>query len=422
MEPASKKIRSLTAALLNVYEELSLLYTLTAQLGRLTAEEDIIAAALNEAMQVVPADEGLVVTWTGQGAKISNRVGTALDAADLDCIAGNFLGFMRGRSRSSVLVHDVAQECGRSAAGAVRLLASSLSTGGVPEAYLCLARLAPGPIFTSVDQKLIAAVSAVTALAIENVRLHRSELNRLRLEHELEMARSIQRSLLPRDFRCRTFLHAAGESQPCYEIGGDYYDLVPVGGDECLCVIADVSGKGPAAALKAAMVQGNVQALCRDRVEVSRLLATLNSCFRSRADAGSFVTAFVGILDRAGRFRYSNGGHNPALLVRPGGAVAELAEGGPLLGFFDAPEYREGCIQLAPGDLVLLYTDGVTDCENELGEAFGLARLIEWAAAQAARTPDAARQDLIHRMREFAGDRPRTDDLTFLALRYTGEV
>jgi serine phosphatase RsbU (regulator of sigma subunit) len=422
IDHASRTIRSLTTELLGAYEELSLLYSLTAQIGRLSSEENIIAAALREAMQVIRADGGWVVRWQGSTPEVTGRTEIAAAGCLPNLIGETVLTRVRERSRAHVLIHDLAIECGLRDCGGTRLLACSLSTGKPPQAYLCLTRSAPQPIFTSVDQKLLGAVSAVAAMALENVILHRSELDRRRLEHELEMARLIQRSLLPRDFGERTFVDAAGESLPCWQIGGDYYDFVPMGPDACLCVIADVSGKGPAAALKAAMVQGNVQALCRSSVEIPRLLGTMNSCFRSRAQNGSFVTVFAGVLDKCGHLRYTNGGHNPPLLVRRSGDITELTEGGPLLGFFEDAVYREGSVQLERGDLLFLYTDGVTDCENEHGETFGIARLRDWAATQAGRCPAAIKHDLIDHMRDFAGRRPQADDLTFLTVRYTGDV
>jgi serine phosphatase RsbU (regulator of sigma subunit) len=420
MDDSDRRTRSLTAALLNVYEELALLYSLTAQIGRLTTEESIVTAALTEAMQVVPARSGWVVSWRNGKPEMVAQVGDALPGADLDAIAVKVLGPLRARSRSTLLLHDIAAECG-DCGGNHRLLACAVSSGRMPESYLCLLRSAETPIFTSMDQKLISAVTSVAAIGIENVRLHRSELERVRLEHELDLARTIQRSLLPRDFSGCHFLEAAGESEPCLQIGGDYYDLASINEDQCLCIIADVSGKGPAAALKAAMVQGNVQALVRTPVDPVSFLLTLNDCFRSRtANACNFVTAFAGVLDRSGLFRYSNGGHNPPLVVQPNGSIRELREGGPLLGFFERPQFEEASVRLSPGDLLILYTDGVTECEDEEGQFFGPERLMSWAAIHAGAAPEVLRQDLLSTIRTFAGNRPQPDDLTFLMLRYTG--
>ena len=166
------------------------------------------------------------------------------------------------------------------------------------------------------DDKLVTAIGSLAALALDNVRLHQIESDKLRLEHELDMARAIQQSLQPRDFACRPFMEAAGDSLPCYQIGGDYFDLAPIGNQECLALISDVSGKGPAAALRAAMVQGNVKALCRGPIHVPELMSCLNDCYRSRCTDTGFVTAFAAVLSSNGLLRYSNGGHNAAILIR----------------------------------------------------------------------------------------------------------
>src|SRR5262249_11220699 len=141
------------------------------------------------------------------------------------------------------------------------LLACSLPWKEVSQGYICIGRRQNLHIFTTADQKLISAVASLTAVGLENVRLQRSELDKRRLENELELARSIQRSLLPSNFFCVDFIEATGQTLPSYEIGGDYFDLLRVHQDRCLLVIADVAGKGPAAALQASMVQGIVHAV-----------------------------------------------------------------------------------------------------------------------------------------------------------------
>jgi serine phosphatase RsbU (regulator of sigma subunit) len=418
---SARRIRSLTLELLYVYEELSLLYKLTADVSRLTSEDAIIGAALKEAMEVIPADYGCLVRWEGDVATTHacNRLNPGNVTSE--AIAA-VLQPHRVQQRNTVLIHDADEEAGNTGLKG-RLLACALTGGSTPKAYLCLLRSGSEPIFTSVDQKLMAAITAVVGIAIENLRLHRSEVERIRLEGELALAHTIQQSLLPHDFRCRDFMEAFGASYACQQIGGDYYDLVPVNEDDCLCLIADVSGKGPGAALKAATIQGNVQALTRTRVDPVGLASALNECFRSRptADTVSYVTAFAGILDRSGRLTYCNAGHNPPLLITSGGSVQQLSEGGPFLGFFKGPKFQEGGVQLSCGDVLLLYTDGVTECEDTGGEFFGIERLISWAVTAGSLSPDVLCHDLMQTLSSFSGDTAQGDDLTFLILRYTGK-
>jgi sigma-B regulation protein RsbU (phosphoserine phosphatase) len=264
-------------------------------------------------------------------------------------------------------------------------------------------------------------VASLTAVALDNVRLRRSELEKARLEYELELARGVQQGLLPRgDFASCDFLQARGVSLPCYEVGGDYFDLLRLDADRCLVAMADVSGKGPAAALQAARLQGIVHASSRHGSEVPALMQTINTCIRERAVPANFATAFVAILDAAGCLRFSNGGHLPPLWINAAGEVSQLTEGGLVLGFVENACFRQGERQLAAGDLLVLYTDGVTEAVNPQGEEFGVLRLMEWARLQSARDPERVEQSLIQTVTDFCGGRRQADDLTVLVVRYCG--
>lgn len=417
-----RTIESLAGELVLVYEELSLLYSLSAGLGRLTSEEEIVAAALREAVDVARADCGWSVGWSSGGAQISETACRGVAASTAATVSAALLHPNVAPVSGHLIVHDLERETGISAQDApARVLACGVGTGR-NKSWLCLGRRKENDIFTSADHKLLTAIAALTGISLENVRLHRDRIEGERLARELEMAREIQRSLLPQEFRCFPWMDAAGESIPCFEIGGDYYDVIPLNGSECLFVIADVSGKGPAAALRAATVQGNIHALCSKTMNLPCVLETINEAFRSRAsDTAGFVTACLAVLKSDGRLRYANGGHNPAIWIPAGGGVGELAEGGPLIGLLPGASFPQGTTRLAAGDLLLLYTDGVTDCENERGETYGIDRLRGWSARQSGRAPDAVRQDLIRELAAFSGTQHHPDDLTFLVVQYRGE-
>jgi sigma-B regulation protein RsbU (phosphoserine phosphatase) len=312
-------------------------------------------------------------------------------------------------------------DCGIDQAGIPdRVLATALTAGEGSLGFLCLGRDAAGKIFTAADQKLLTAIASLTAAQIENVRLRQSEVEKARLESELELAREVQRALAPSDFACCDYLDADGASVPCQQIAGDYFDLLPLGDDQCLLVVADVSGKGPAAALQAAMLQGIVHAAIRHTVELPALMVTIHECLRRRAVMGAYATVFLGILERFGRLRYSNGGHNAPLWIRSGSRVTQLTEGGPLLGMLEGAAYREGVVQLEAGDLLLLYTDGVTEAQNPEGESWGLTRLLDWARRQPGRPAAEVHQGLLRSVTQFCRGGAQGDDLTTLVVRYRG--
>jgi serine phosphatase RsbU (regulator of sigma subunit) len=423
LESLHSTVQSFREELLAVYEELVLLYSLGAKIGRLADESQLASVALREAVEILSANCGWVVLWEGETPWVPEGCRIQIGADTVEHINRSVLEPQHRQGKGQVLFHTLAEERQLDQPDApARFLASCLPVGGASRGYLCLGRHQNGPIFTSADQKLTNTVAFVTAVELENVRLQRSELEKQRLASELELARNIQRSLLPNNFSCTDFLDAMGVSEPCSEVGGDYFDLIPIGRDTCLMVIADVSGKGPPAALQAAMVQGIVHGVSRHSQELSCLMGTLNQCLLARTVEGKFVTAFMAVLDRAGHLRYSNAGHNPPLWIQKNGRVTELSEGGLLLGFRDTAKYPEDSVGLSPGDLLLLYTDGVTDAVNENEETFGMPRLLEWAGRQCGKPAVAVTESLIHTVAQFCGKSRQADDLTVLVAQYKGTL
>jgi phosphoserine phosphatase RsbU/P len=421
VESLRRSVQSLTVELLAVYEELALLYSVGAQIGRLTDENQIAAVALKEAMEISSADCGWVALWDGERLRVHESCRRGIEMETMDHVNQAVLESLFQRDQRDWVSHALTQEYRLGEADAPsRFLASALALEGNSRGYLCLGRQETGSVFLSPDQKLISAVALLMAVELENIRLQRSELDKQRLVNELELARTIQQSLLPRDFSCTAFLDAAGVSEPCCEIGGDFFDLIPINADLCTLVIADVSGKGPPAALQAARVQGIVHAVSRHCPELPSLMVTLNECLLTRSVADCFVTAFAATLNSNGHLHYSNGGHTPPLWIRTDGQVIELADGGPLLGIFDKPTYSQGSVQLGAGDLIVLYTDGVTEAEDPQGHAFGTVRLLDWAGDQQGRLPTEVKESLIDTVGHFCGGSRQDDDRSVLVVRYTG--
>jgi serine phosphatase RsbU (regulator of sigma subunit) len=421
LESFHRSVRSLTVELLAVYEELALLYSVGGQIGRLADENQIAAVALKEAIQVSSAACGWVTLWDGDKLRVHETCRTGIEVETVEQINHAVLEPLFQMDRHNFVSHALTQEYRLSHADAPsRFLASALTLDGHSQGYLCLGRRATSGVFLSPDQKLISAVALLMAVELENVRLQRSELDKQRLVNELELARSIQQSLLPRDFSRITFLDAAGISQPCCEIGGDFFDLIPIDADLCTLVIADVSGKGPPAALQAAMVQGIVNAVSRTCPDLPSLMCALNECLLTRAASDRFVTAFAATLSSSGRLHYSNGGHPSPVWIRRDGDVVELSQGGPLLGVFPRYRYAQASVQFAPGDLLIMYTDGVTEARDRKGNLFGTARLLDWARGQRDRVLDEVKDSLIAAVGSFCGGCRQDDDRSVLVVRYTG--
>ena len=421
LESLRRAVHSLTVELLAVYEELALLYSVSGQIGRLADETQIAAVALKEALEISSADCGWVALWDGDSLRVHENCRVGIERRIIDEVHRVVLEPLFQTGRQDFVSHALRQEYGINDAEAPsRFLASALAPEGHSQGYLCLGRKETGAVFLSPDQKLISALALMLAVELENVRLQRSELDKQRLLNELQLARTIQQSLLPRDFSRISFLDAAGASEPCGEIGGDFFDLIPIDADRCTLIIADISGKGPPAALQAAMVQGIVNAVSRTCPELPFLMSTLNACLLNRPAADRFVTAFAGALDRGGRLHYTNAGHPAPLWIRRNGEVVELGQSGPLLGVFSKSEYSQTCVQLAPGDLLVMYTDGLTEARDRRGRAFGAARLLDWARRQNGLPPEEIKGELTRTVQAFCEGCRQEDDCSVLVVQYSG--
>jgi phosphoserine phosphatase RsbU/P len=272
-------------------------------------------------------------------------------------------------------------------------------------------------LFTQADLELLTAVAASAAIAIDNARLYQLAIEQGRLERELQMARDLQRSLLPQQAPQVPGWRFIARWQPARQVAGDFYDFIPSPGGLGL-VIADVSDKGMAAALFMALSRSILRASLSQAAPVDGI-SQANRLICADAANGMFVTLFYGLLDPAtGELTYVNAGHDPPLLYRAATDDWQtLSPTGPALGLDEQMTYRQRTIRLEPGDFILLYTDGVTDALNEQQQEFGRDRLSRTVAAErlapASRLVDTLEQALY----TFVGGSEPFDDVTLLLVK-----
>jgi sigma-B regulation protein RsbU (phosphoserine phosphatase) len=271
--------------------------------------------------------------------------------------------------------------------------------------------------------------AAIFALIIRNLIIERrtaAEKDRYRRElerrdYEMETARRIQRSFLPESPPQVAGFELAALSLPAWEVGGDFYDFIPISPDRWGIVIADVSGKGVPAALFGALSRTFVRANVVGDPTACAAIERANNLISQDANSGMFVTLFYALLDlKRKRLNYVNAGHNPPLLLKGGaGSVILLEAKGIALGVMDDIDLEERELELASNDLMILYTDGVTEAINKEEAPFGQERLIE-VIMQSANLPA---RDLINRIKEevtaFAQGQPQFDDFTLVILKAT---
>jgi serine phosphatase RsbU (regulator of sigma subunit) len=269
---------------------------------------------------------------------------------------------------------------------------------------------------TGGNRELLQTLAIEASTVLENARLLEEERSKHRLSEELSVARTIQQSLLPKRLPSEGWLRAAGSSVASREVGGDYYDVSVVNADCWSAVVADVSGKGVSSALLASLLQGALISTVDEAPAMKSRIERLNQFLIDRTGGEKYVTAFHCLIGRDGLFRYINAAHCPPIVRRADGTQTELDATGMPVGLIEGAEFEVGEDRLRPGDLVVIYSDGVTEAENSSSEFFGKKRLKDTIAAHAAKGA-AAVHDAIHDAVEaFAAGEPQADDITVVVL------
>jgi sigma-B regulation protein RsbU (phosphoserine phosphatase) len=267
-------------------------------------------------------------------------------------------------------------------------------------------------------RELITAFASHAAISIERAKMHDSILEGKSLEEQLKIARDIQLTFLPKKNPQLPGYDIAGVNIPSGEVGGDYFDFIRIIDYQTGISIADVSGKGIPASLIMASFRASLIAEIRNNYAIRTICRKVNSLLYESVEQGNYVTAFYGVLDSKNDiFTFSNCGHNQPILLRRDKEVEFLSEGGPALGVLSEAEYEERPIFLLPEDIILFYTDGVTEAINEDDEEFGVDRLIE-CLNEFRDLPAAEIQNkIVERVRKFAGRENLFDDLTIVVIK-----
>jgi phosphoserine phosphatase RsbU/P len=277
-----------------------------------------------------------------------------------------------------------------------------------------------GGKYSRADLEFLYSLGNLAIISIENAHLFKEALEKQRMEDELNIAREIQQGLLPEKLPNIPCFDIAALTIPSKEVGGDYYDIITRQNGEYIFAIGDVSGKGTPAALLMANVQAVLRALAPHCTSVSETTGQINDLTCANTRSGSkFITFFWGILDaNKHQFRFSNAGHNPPFLIRRNGIVEILEEGGLILGVFKtSTPYSEAVVTLSPGDVLVMYTDGVSEAMNQNSDQFTEERLESILKE----STNLSAKEIIHKVQQalesHTQSTPQSDDITILVIK-----
>ena len=423
------ELESLSAEIVDKYEEITLLYEVSSTLGTTFEIEQIARQTLEYALRVIEAQKAAFLLLDAKGEMLEvvaaegvpEEAWTALRVGE--GISGQVVAERKPQliEAGQPLPPDWERE--RTSYGADSFLSVPLlySTPGAEEKVLGVINLADkaSGIFTSGDLKLLTAIASQAAISIYKSQLVEELKEAERVKREMEIAHRIQMSLLPERPPEVEGVELAGMCIPAMEVGGDYYDFLHRDGRLDL-IIADVSGHSVGSALMMAITRTVLRSEIAGGKSPAQVLAATNATmYDDLSRAELFITVFHTSYDKETRtLTYANGGHNPPFLWRAAeGKCISLDADGMLLGILEDVDYEERIIELQPGDILVLYTDGVTEARNEAGEFFGEERLRRAIEEGSGLSPAELLDDLYRRIYEHSKGVPQRDDITLVVMK-----
>ncbi len=414
---AEHSLQGMTDELISAWDQLELVFRVTQTLASTSDLISVLRSVLVEVKQVLKASESfLVIEQNDHLTHIS------VGGDDRLSPQRRQLFYRLQRAKGLVMYNDSESlhEFWSDTPGEIaNLLGMRLPTSATVQAVVGLINKKEHS-FTAGDGKLLTAVAEQIAAIISNTLLHRQILAQERMQRELEIAAEIQVSLLPHGLPEIPGVEFAVASLPATEVGGDFYDFIPLDEDHLGVVVADVAGKGVPAAMLTSLARTILRVEAGYGHSPQRVISQTNQALlQDLQRAEMFVTALVAYLDQNDlTLTYANAGHTPGLWWRADvGRFEQLAATTPPLGIEIPDLGGDRTLQLSPGDSILFYTDGVTETLSPDGQIFGGDRLEEALAAHAGSSADDLVQSVLSAVRVFRRDAPCSDDITMIAMR-----
>lgn len=407
--------------------ELSTLNELSVVIGSMLNSNQVMEIVVKRSLQAVNAEQG-VITMFDQAA--INPLKTLIRAADTSLqrerfhLDQNIAGWMQIHKqplRSNDLRNDHRFSGVKIAGNIHSILCAPLLVKnkliGVLSVFNKKAEASQAG-FDEQDERLLAIIAGQSAQVIETARLYEAEKAKQDLERELSAAREVQRSLLPQRLPQIRGIELAASSTPAREVGGDYYDVMPLGDDRYGILLADVSGKGLPAALVSTMVKGIFWAQLQQHSSPNAILQATNVLLRNILPRSTFVTAMLAMLDaKQKRLELCSAGQCQPLYFGVKRAPQFLEMSGHPMNWLETPAFDSLSIKLRAGDSLLLYSDGIVEAQNEMDQFYGAPALLALVEKLRAKSALDIHDDIVEAINAFTGQREPADDVTLLVIR-----
>lgn len=420
------KLQEENLRLKNAVEELSVLNDVATAIASTQSLEKVIELMVKRCIKHLKVEQGVVMLLEDRGNE--NQFHTMIRKQDssTEILPYRFDTQLAGwmlKNKAPLLVKDLKTDnrfklSADEKVAIKSLLGVPLTVKGRMTGIIIVFNKRDDTGFTSNDQRLLSIIAAQSAQIVENARLNKEEQALIHIQEEMRVAQNIQQNLLPKEEPVFEGYEFVGRSIPAKEVGGDYYDFIPLNDGRLAFCLADISGKG----IPAALLMANLQATLRGQAfignECNNSVSFANNILYHNTDPTRYATLFYSLLNtKEHKITYCNAGHNNPYIFSPGKEPLRLSEGGIVVGMIPDYPFNEGSLEIFPNDVFVLYSDGVTEAMNFKDEEFGDERLEaivrENLNLKAAEIID----NIFNEVKIFTKDAPQSDDITMVIIK-----
>lgn len=419
-----RQLQEENRSLKRAVEELSILNELAMAIGAVVDSQAIIQKIISRSLRAVNAEQGTITLVDDQpNQPMKTLIRTMVSSADHGQFHFNqtLLGWMMLNKKPLVVNSPSTDERFRGLpwdTSVHSVLCVPMLVRSALKGVLSVYNKKSGNEFSHDDQRLLSIIAAQSAQIVENARLYEEERSLMKMQEELRLASQIQADLLPKEPPKVSGYEIVGATFPARTIGGDYFDFIPVDDTKIVLCLGDVSGKGLTAALLMANLQASLRARTYLGASVKECVSNVNRQLYQSTSPEKFATLFYGILNTSDHsFTYCNAGHEPPIMIRKNGELVRLKGGGTVVGITDDFQFEDFQVCFQPGDVLVIFSDGVTEAMSSERKQFGENSLIESIKTGTASAADKIVERLVTAVRKHAGSAPQHDDITAVVLK-----